>query len=341
MQEKDIREKLNQELDEMAPDILNKILAQPIEPVKSEKELFGKNKPLFKEKKKVGNYFWAPAMTAVAAACILIALLIIQPWALTPTTQTNTAFNIIIDVNPSINIKVNEDGIVYKVEAGNKDARKIVEKVNKKIDEDTTYNKAVKLVIKQLDKQGYLKKDKNAMLLSVVSEDKEAVKDTVRDIKNTAKKYKEKQNIKCATVYQNCEIDDDVKKVAKKNNVSVGKAAFCIKLAEKEKVDVDNICNKNIYTLIKEAEEVGADIFAEEDIMDEYSDELESESISGESESISQEFESVSGESESITGESESMSYEEASNVAEGQTVEATSSNLPEQEITTTSQLNN
>lgn len=341
MQEKDIREKLNQELDEMAPDILNKILAQPIEPVKSEKELFGKNKPLFKEKKKVGNYFWAPAMTAIAAACVLIVVLIIQPWSLTPTTQANTAFNIIIDVNPSINIKVNEDGTVDKVEAGNKDAKKIVEKVNKKIDKDATYNKAVKLVIRQLDKEGYLKKEKNAMLLSVVSKDKEAVKDTVKDIKKTAKEYKEKQDIKCATIYQNCEIDGKVEKVAKKNNVSVGKAAFCMKLAEKEKVDVDNICNKNIYTLIKEAEEVGADIFDEEDIMDEYSDEFETESISGEFESISQEFESISGESESITEESESMSFEEASTVAEWQTVEAASSNLTEQEITTASPINN
>ena len=170
MQEKDIREKLNQELDEMAPDILNKILAQPMEPVKSEKELFGKNKPLFKEKKKIGNYFWAPAMTVAVAACLIIALLVIKPWALTPTAKANTAFDIMIDVNPSINIKVNKDGTVNKVEAGNKDAKKIVEKVNGKIDKGTSYNKAVKLVIKQLNKEGYLKKDKNAMLLSVVSD---------------------------------------------------------------------------------------------------------------------------------------------------------------------------
>ena len=43
MQEKDIREKLNQELEQMAPDILDKILNTPIEPISSEKELFGKD----------------------------------------------------------------------------------------------------------------------------------------------------------------------------------------------------------------------------------------------------------------------------------------------------------
>lgn len=338
MQEKDIRKKLNQELDEMAPDILNKILAQPIEPVKSEKELFGKNKPLFKEKKQIRNYFWAPAMTAVVAACILIAILIMQPWSLTQTTPTNTAFNIMIDVNPSINIKVNKDGTVDKVEAGNKDAKEIVKKINKELDKGTTYNKAVELTIKQLKNQGYLKKEKNAMLLSVVSDDKEAIKETAKEIKETAKKYKEKKDIKCTTVYQNCEVNDKVLKVAEKNKVSVGKAAFCMKIAEKENVDVDNICEKNIYALIKEVEESGADIFEQD--MDEYvmSGDLGID-LDVETESVTGESESVSGETESITGESESVTFEETSTEAESQSVEVVSNNYPtEQEVTTVPQ---
>lgn len=50
MQEKDIKEKLNQELDKMAPDILEKVLAKPIEPIESEEDLFN-NEPLFEEKR--------------------------------------------------------------------------------------------------------------------------------------------------------------------------------------------------------------------------------------------------------------------------------------------------
>lgn len=339
MQEKDIREKLNQELDEMAPDILNRILARPIEPVKSEKELFGKNKPLFKEKKKIENYFWVPAMTVAVTVCLLIALLVIKPWSLTPTTKANIAFNIMIDVNPSINIKVNEDGTVSKVEAGNKDAKKVVEKVNAKIEMDTDYNKAVQLVIKQLNKEGYLNKNKNAMLLSVVSDDRESIKETAREIKETVKKYKEKKEIKCTTVYQNCEVDDKVLKVAEKNKVSVGKAAFCMKIAEKEKVDVDNICDKNIYTILKGAEESGVNIF--EQNMDEYvmSGEL-SIDLDVETESITGESESVSVETESITGESASVSVEVTSTEAESQSVEVTSGEYSEeQEVTTSPQV--
>ena len=54
MQEIDIKEKLNQELDKMAPDILEKVLAKPIEPIESEENLFN-NEPLFEEKKRQGQ----------------------------------------------------------------------------------------------------------------------------------------------------------------------------------------------------------------------------------------------------------------------------------------------
>ena len=65
MQKKDIREKLNQELEQMAPDMLDKILSTPIEPVKNEEELFGENKPLFNEENRRKHHFKVPAIAAV------------------------------------------------------------------------------------------------------------------------------------------------------------------------------------------------------------------------------------------------------------------------------------
>ncbi len=44
------------------------------------------------------------------------------------------------------------------------------------------------------------------------------------------------------------------KKVAKKNKVSEGKAALCIKIAKKEKVSVKKMCKKSIFILIKQVE---------------------------------------------------------------------------------------
>ncbi|WP_302626141.1 hypothetical protein [uncultured Eubacterium sp.] len=298
MQEKDIRQKLNQELEQMAPDMLNKILQTPIEPVKNERELFGRNKPLFKEKRDIRQYFIAPAIVAIAA-CIVIAVMILRP--VTTPKNTNLAFQIIVDVNPSISIDVDKDGIVQKVSAGNKDAKKIVKQVREKLNKDTGYTEAVELVVKKLNKNGYLDKKKNAMLLSVVSNDREQVKEEARNVKSVTKQIIEKRNIKCKTLYQNCDITDEVKKVSQKNDVSFGKAILCMKLAEKEKISVKKMCSQNIDTLIQKVEEV-ISVDLDYITMGDDLDSFETESILGETESV-EETESFEEMTEETTGE--------------------------------------
>lgn len=298
MQEKDIRQKLNQELEQMAPDMLNKILQTPIEPVKNERELFGRNKPLFKEKRDIRQYFIAPAIVAIAA-CIVIAVMILRP--VTTPKNTNLAFQIIVDVNPSISIDVDKDGIVQKVSAGNKDAKKIVKQVREKLNKDTGYTEAVELVVKKLNKNGYLDKKKNAMLLSVVSNDREQVKEEARNVKSVTKQIIEKRNIKCKTLYQNCDITDEVKKVSQKNDVSFGKAILCMKLAEKEKISVKKMCSQNIDILIQKVEEV-ISVDLDYITMGDDLDSFETESILGETESV-EETESFEEMTEETTGE--------------------------------------
>lgn len=165
------------------------------------------------------------------------------------------AFSVTIDVNPSIDIKVRKDGTIKSVKAGNKDAAKIVKQVNKKIDKDTDYDKVINLVMKQLRGNGYLKKENSAMLVSVISNDKNESKDKLGDIKERTKKAEASGKIKCTTMYQACEKNKNTEDVAKKNNVSLGKAALCVKLAEKENTSVQKLCKKNIDTLIKKTEE--------------------------------------------------------------------------------------
>jgi hypothetical protein len=300
MQDKDIKEKLNQELDKMAPDILNRILAEPIEPVKSEKELFGKNKPLFKKQKNMRKYIFAPAMVMVAA-CAAILVMIFNPYIVQQIQNSpeKVAFNITIDVNPSITIDVNESGTVEKVKAANKDAKKIVKQVNKQITEDTDYNKAVKMVVKELGKNGYLKKEKNAMLISVISDDKKTGKKELKEIKKETDKVKKKAGINGSVVYQVCEQDEKAVKIAEKNNVSVGKATLCMKLAAKENGNVDTMCKKSIDTLVEKAEQTGMASVDNEIISYIEPEEIETEDVTLETE--------IFTETESI----EENSYEE------------------------------
>ena len=180
MQEKDIREKLNKELEEMAPDMLQKILDTPIEPIKSEKELFGKDRPLFKEKSNVIHYFKVPAIATLVAACFVALIMIMQPLFNFGGNQKQLAFSIVIDVNPSITIDVNDDGSVKKIKGGNKEGKAIANYTLSEMQDNDGYEKAINLVVKNLRKEGYLKKNKkNVMLVSAInksSDNKEEAK---------------------------------------------------------------------------------------------------------------------------------------------------------------------
>lgn len=305
MQEKDIREKLNQELEEMAPDMLEKILSKPIEPVKNEKELFGRNKPLFKEKKNIKQYFIVPAMLAVAA-CLVMAVILMKPLFNVQNNNTKMAFSIIVDVNPSVEIQVNKDGKVDRVLADNKDAKSMIREINGEIKKDYDYNDAMKVVIKNFKKNGYLKKKNSAMLVSLTNEKEDVPKEKLKEIKIETTKVLADKKIKCKTVFQNCKIDGDVKKVAKKNDVSVGKASLCTKLAQKENTSVKKMCKKSIDTLVKKVEEIKKDVNEDWIIDDDLQDKPESETntseiISDETETNEEEKSETENISETVT----------------------------------------
>lgn len=307
MQEKDIREKLNQELEQMAPDMLNKILNTPIEPVENEKELFGKDRPLFKERKDWKPYFKVPAIAALAA-CFVALIVILYPMLGINHTAGKMAFSIVIDVNPSICIDVNEDGSVKRVKAKNKDAVNIVNYINSELSENDDYKIVMELVVKNLKKEGYLNKKKNAMLVSAISADKnDDVTEALKEVKRRTNEQLEVRNISCKTIYQKVQVTDKVKKVADKNNVSVGKAALCIELAKEEKVSVNKMCKKDIEHLVKKIEKYNYPIEGSIIVVDDDSIEIVTEETSTSVETIAIETESI----ETTTADTESESVSE------------------------------
>lgn len=314
MQEKDLKQKLNQELEEMAPDILGNILAKPRVPLKNEKELFGDNKPLFKEKRNYKKIGWFVAAAAMFVVVIAIATIVtINNRSLTPqiTGVNQAAYSIMIDVNPSVKIDVDRDGKVVKLSAGNSDAKEIVEHINQKISEDTTYEEVMAMVVKGINKKHYFEKKDSAMLVSIISDKEKNVEGKKTEVKDAATKIINKQKITCKAIYQKCIVTDEIKTVAKKNKVSVGKAALCMKLAKKEKTSVKNMCKKKISVLVKEAERTG--ILMTDEIVD-YKDDIDIETqYIDETEVIDE-----TGEPESIEEVSEPETMEEIETEAAG-----------------------
>lgn len=308
MQEKDLKQKLNQELEEMAPDILENILSTPREPIKNEKELFGDNKPLFKEKKLYPKTMWFIVAAAVFAVAIIAATIItISNRTLIPQNQDNlVAYSITMDVNPSIIIDVGHDEKVVKLTAGNDDAKKIVAKINKKITKDTAYEEVMAMAINKINKKHYFDKKDSAMLVSVVSENEKSIEGKKAEIKDATIKIVQDQKIKCKSVYQECVVTDEIKTVAQKNKVSVGKAALCMKIAEKENKSVKKMCKKKISALVKEAEKTG--IIVTDEIVYPYTDAVVETQEQIETEETGETYES---ESTDFVDETESMAENE------------------------------
>lgn len=309
MQEKDIRNKLNQELEQMAPDMLNKILSTPMEPVKDEKELFGKDRPLFKERKNWKPYLKVPAI-ALMSACLVALIILLYPMLGMNNKADKMAFSILIDVNPSICIEVNEDGTIKNVRAKNKDAKNIVSSVNSELSEDDDYKTAMVLVIRNLRREGYLRKKKNAMLVSAIPvKEKNDITEQLKEIKRRTNEQLEIRDIQCKTVYQTVRVTNKVKKVARKNNVSVGKAALCIELAKEEKVSVNQMCKSNIDHLVEKIEEnhhmLENGVIVVDDSM-----EIVTEETSVEAETVTVEVESTEIPTETIESESVSETIE-------------------------------
>ena len=184
MKEKDIKEILDDKFESMAPDLVNKICENKIEKIKDESELFGNDEPLFRKNNKV---IFGGIVTAMVA-CIMIVIMVFSPKQ--QFKEEKYAFSIIVDVNPSITVQFNKEGCVEKIVAGNKDAKLIVKKLRNKLNEKSKCEDVMNGIIKEISNEGYLKKNKNSMLVTVVSDNAKTRKEVLNSVQYILKNTK-------------------------------------------------------------------------------------------------------------------------------------------------------
>ena len=108
-------------------------------------------------------------VVAAAAAFLLIAVCV---YGIMPKNKTNTAYaTVLLDVNPSIELKVDKDNRVISVTPLNDDAKLIVEGLDFS---GSTVEVAVNAIVGSMLKHGYLTEIANSILISVESDDAEA-----------------------------------------------------------------------------------------------------------------------------------------------------------------------
>lgn len=157
-----------------------------------------------------------------------------------------------IDVNPSIELTIDQNDRVIKSRASNDDAAVILKNMNLR---DKDLQEATGSIVNELLEHGYLSKNSkdNAILISVASRSggqsptqlQEKMADGIENVL--------KENNASATVLRQMDtLSDDLQKFASANKVSLGKADLVRKLTEQDSsLDAEALCKMSLKDLNK------------------------------------------------------------------------------------------
>lgn len=175
-----------------------------------------------KPKKRIWPAFTAAAVLIVAAACILNLQL--------HSDQKPDAI-IAIDVNPSIELTVNQKEQVLQATARNTDAEKILDGMDLK---GTDLDIAVNALIGSMLKHGYINDLDNSILVSVESDDNARSAALNQSIVSEINQIFTSSAIEGAVIGQSLQTDAELAQLAEQYQVSFGKAALIQDILEEE-----------------------------------------------------------------------------------------------------------
>lgn len=171
----------------------------------------------------------------VIGAIILIIVLLVLRF----TIFKNKLYTITMDINPSIELKLNDKEEVKSIKALNEDAKDIIDfKVgNKKLDE------VVGIIADKVVEKGYVKEDEVTILIhSEGKVDNERIKNTINQ------KFTEKDVATNVIVIESISKED--KELAKKHNITLAKAAYINEIkTDSEEISTEELIEKDIKEL--------------------------------------------------------------------------------------------
>ena len=143
---------------------------------------------------------------------------------------------IIFDVNPSIELKVDDKNKITYAKALNNDGKKILNDMDLK---GSNLNIGVNAIIGSMYKNGFINELKNSILVTVYNEDKNKAskleKELTKEINDALSIYK----VDASVLSQKYDVDDLIEKKSKEYGISEGKAELL------EKIIAKKLTNKN------------------------------------------------------------------------------------------------
>lgn len=227
MKNKDIEEKIRLETKGEIPNVLNEILLN----CKTKKEKIN-------ETSNINNYF---KYGYIAFASIVL-IFLIQVIAFNKFENLNIAKTTVeIDVNPSIELKLNKNEKIIKASALNNDGKKILKGLDLN---GSSLNIGVHAIIGSMYKNGYIDELKNSVLISVKNDDIKLQEQLQKKLSEEISEVLNTYSISPSVLTQEYKSNNNTEKLAKENGISNGKAEFI------DKIIKSKLTNKNgkVYT---------------------------------------------------------------------------------------------
>lgn len=156
-----------------------------------------------------------------------------------------------IDVNPSIELTIDQNDRVIKSKASNDDAAAILKNMNLR---DKDLQEATGTIVNQLLEKGYLTKNStdNAILISVASRNGQSPTQLQEKMADGIENVLKENNASATVLRQTDTLSDDLQKFASQNKVSLGKADLVRKLTEQDSSLVaSELCKMSLKDLNK------------------------------------------------------------------------------------------
>ncbi len=236
MTDRELEMRVQQAFDAAAPDIFDSVMAD-CDGAKGKVVALAKGKT-----KKRG---WTRRVLSIAA--MLVLLICAAAGGAYMNTQANLVTSVVtLDVNPSIELRLNSHNKIVDAAALNGDGQTILdglelrgEKLDKALDE----------VVGSMRDKGYLTETKNSVLVTVDSADKTKAEALRGRIDKAMEKVMETADFDGAVISQVLEETDDITELARSLAISPGKMQFVSAISENGGYSVEELAKLNISDL--------------------------------------------------------------------------------------------
>lgn len=215
----DIENRLKSEFESITPNNLDRIKAT-VDSDASAKilELPKKKRPIYKK--------FVCAVAAMFVLCALGAATI-----LSTTSGSELATIISLDVNPGVELTINEKDEITDTRATNSDGESILKGLSL---DGKDINEGLDIIIDKLVDSGYISSDANSVLVSVNSSEQTSAKKIENLVTEKITATLSKNGVEASIISQIVEKDEEIEELAEEYKMSDGKARLINELAKKD-----------------------------------------------------------------------------------------------------------